>query len=133
MVLERLDHAAVRTANLETMVRFYREVLGLVPGPRPPFPFKGCWLYCGEQATVHLIEVPEQPETQAPRIEHFAFAGRGLGAFLQRLRDFGVAYSIAVLPEWEIRQVNFHDPDGNHLHCDFRASEQADLSPFTPD
>ena len=133
MVLEWLDHAAVRTANLEAMVRFYQDVLGLVPGPRPPFGFKGCWLYCGEQAVVHLIEVPEQPQTQAPRIEHFAFAGDGLGEFLQRLRDFGVAYSIALLPEWEIRQVNFHDPDGNHLHCDFGAIEEADLSPFTPD
>ena len=132
-MLDRLDHAAVRTANLDAMIGFYQDVLGLLPGPRPPFAFNGCWLYCGEQAVVHLIEVAEHPETTAPRIEHFAFAGRGLEDFLQRLRDAGVAYSITVLPDWEIRQVNFHDPDGNHLHCDFGAIEEADLSPFTPD
>ncbi len=133
MALERLDHAAVRTANLEAMTRFYQAVLGLEPGPRPPFAFDGRWLYCKQQAVVHLIEVAEQPQTVAPRIEHIAFAGRGLREFLQRLRDHGVAYSITVLPEWEIRQVNFHDPDGNHLHCDFGAIEEADLSDFAPE
>lgn len=133
MALERLDHAAVRTANLQAMIGFYQDVLGLTPGPRPPFKFDGCWLYCGQQAVVHLIEVADQPQTGEPRIEHFAFAGRGLKEFLQQLRNAKVAYSITVIPEWEIRQVNFHDPDGNHLHCDFGAIEDADLSPYTPD
>lgn len=133
MALERLDHAAVRTTNLQAMIGFYQEVLELRPGPRPPFTFDGCWLYCGHQAVVHLIEVEEQPAAIAPRIKHFAFAGQGLREFLERLRSAKVAYSITVIPEWEIRQVNFHDPDGNHLHCDFGAIEDADLSPYTPD
>ena len=79
---------------------------------------------------VHLVEVDEQPETSQPSLEHFAFAAEGLDAFLAGLRAKGVAYEVRVVPGWETRQVNIHDPDGNHIHVDFAAHEEADLSPF---
>lgn len=114
-----LDHVNLRTANLEAMVDFYRDALGLQPGPRPPFDFPGAWLYCQGQAVIHLVEVPHAPANQAPQLEHFALRGHDLPSFLERLQSLGIAYRIALLPEWNVRQVNIFDPDGNHLHIDF--------------
>ena len=132
MPITSFDHVNVRTARLEAMVAFYGAILGLQPGPRPPFDFGGRWLYCGDKPVLHLVEIAAHQEARSPRIEHFAFAGSGLADFLQRLRDAEVAYWVRVVPEWGTRQVNLHDPDGNHIHCDFGAHEEADLSAFDP-
>ena len=130
MAITLLDHVNLRTAKLEAMTAFYTEVLGFENGERPPFPFGGAWLYCGGQATVHLVEIPEDLPTEAPKLEHFAFQATGLADFLARLRAHKVAYQIAVVPGWEIRQVNLFDPDGNHLHVDFDRNEEAELENY---
>jgi catechol 2,3-dioxygenase-like lactoylglutathione lyase family enzyme len=131
-MLDALDHVNIRTGRLAELRRFYSEALGLKDGPRPPFGFGGAWLYCGEQAVVHLVEIAKSPEERAPRIEHFAFRASDLADFLARLRKLAVAYSIALVPGSNNRQVNVFDPDGNHIEIQFPASEEADLAPFTP-
>jgi catechol 2,3-dioxygenase-like lactoylglutathione lyase family enzyme len=126
MPLSSLDHVNLRTADLAAMRAFYTEVLGLSEGPRPAFGFGGAWLYCGDRAAVHLVEVaaPPAPEGEL-RLEHFAFAAEGLADFLAALRRRAVAYRLAVIADFGIVQVNLHDPDGNHLHVDFAAAEAA--------
>ena len=126
MGIKQLDHVNLRTANLARMTAFYRDVLGFADGPRPPFGFGGAWLYCGDQPAVHLVEVEAQPDTRDPRLEHFAFQAEGMAEFLARLRSAGIAYEIRIVPEFEIRQVNIFDPDGNHLHVDFQPGDDAD-------
>lgn len=131
--LIRLDHVNIRTAKLAALRDFYCDVLGMEAGPRPGFAFGGAWLYsgtgAGRQATVHLVEVAEQPAPQgALRLEHFAFAASGLAGFLARLKDRGVAYRIGVIRDFGIVQVNVHDPDGNHIHVDFPAAEAAGIA-----
>jgi catechol 2,3-dioxygenase-like lactoylglutathione lyase family enzyme len=126
MALARLDHVNLRTADLAALQTFYTDVLGMTLGPRPPFAFGGAWLYCGGQATVHLVEVDAQPAPEGElRLEHFAFAAEGLADFLALLRRRDVAYRIGVVPGFGIVQVNLHDPDGNHIHVDFAAAEAA--------
>ena len=44
-----------------------------------------------------------------------------------RLKEKGVEYTIDEVPAFPIVQVNFRDPDGNHIHIDFDAAERADL------
>ena len=129
MALSKLDHVNLRTARLEEMRAFYAEVLGMTDGPRPPFSFGGAWLYCGEQAVVHLVEVDRQPAPEGDlRLEHFAFSASGLADFLAHLKQRGTAYRIGVVPDFGIVQVNIHDPDGNHIHVDFAAAEAAAVS-----
>ena len=130
MPLTVLDHVNVRTARLGEMTAFYAEVLGLRPGVRPPFSFGGAWLYCDGRAAIHLVEVATAPRGEEPRIEHFAFKAEGLADFLATLRRMDVAYRIATVPEWGIRQVNIRDPDGNHIEVQFAPEEEADLSDF---
>jgi catechol 2,3-dioxygenase-like lactoylglutathione lyase family enzyme len=123
-MLTGFDHVNVRTANLEGMVAFYGEVLGLKPGRRPDFGFPGAWLYLGDQALVHFVGVEAAPEAGGNvSLEHFAFRARGLAAFRAMLDARGVAHSVDAVPGFPVLQVNFHDPDGNHIHVDFDVSE----------
>ena len=131
-MLLALDHVNIRTARLAELRRFYVEALSMRDGARPPFTFGGAWLYCGEQAAVHLVEVAAAPAGHEPRIEHFAFRAAGLADFLARLRRFGAAYQISLVPGSGNRQVNVLDPDGNHIEVQFAGTEEADLSAFAP-
>ena len=130
MALTQLDHVNIRTTRLAELTGFYAEVLGLRPGPRPPFGFSGAWLYCGTQAAVHLVGVAQGPQGNEPKIEHFAFRAEGLAAFLARLRRGGISYRISIVPQLELRQINIFDPDGNHIEVAFGAEENADLTDY---
>ena len=129
-MLTALDHVNIRTCNLDQMVAWYRDILGMPPGPRPDFPFPGAWLYVGEQAFVHLVGVENTPEVGGNiTLEHFAFRAQGMAGFLDRLTANGIAHSVDPVPGAPIVQVNLHDPDGNHIHVDFDRSEWAAASP----
>ena len=123
ITIKDLDHVNIRTGRLSEMTAFYRDIVGLESGPRPPFTIGGAWLYCGERAAVHLVEVAETPAGQAPRIEHFAFRAAGLAEFLARLRANAVAYDVSIVPQSGIRQVNIRDPEDNHIEIQFSADE----------
>ena len=124
--LRAFDHVNVRTASVEAMAAWYARVLGLEAGPRPPFPFPGAWLYLGDRAIVHLVGTAITPAAaeRELRLEHFALEAEGLGAFIDRLDATGTAYRIGITPgdppAGGIVQVNIADPDGNHIHVDFR-------------
>ena len=120
-----LDHVNIRTANLEAMTRFYSDVVGLTVGPRPPFPFAGAWLYCGDKAAVHLVGRPVVGSGES-HIDHFAFRAQGLSDFLARLKSLEVPYRLTVVPQLELRQVNIADPDGNRIEVAFAADEVVD-------
>ena len=128
MAVAYLDHVNVRTANLETLSGFYQNVLGLEKGPRPSLRSTGAWLYCGDRAVVHLVELQEPARVDEVRIEHFAFRGKGLAEFLANLRRLDVAFETSLVAELDIRQVFIRDPDGNKVEIGFRASEEADPS-----
>jgi catechol 2,3-dioxygenase-like lactoylglutathione lyase family enzyme len=123
MTLCYLDHVNIRTARIEVLSAFYRDVLGLSLGPRPPFAVNGAWLYCGERAAVHLVEVAETPDTTTPRFEHFAFRADDIESFLAHLATLAIPCEITDVPGWEIRQVNLHDPDGNHIEIAFAMTD----------
>ncbi|MEM9735671.1 MAG: VOC family protein [Pseudomonadota bacterium] len=118
----RLDHVNIRTARLDEMRRWYVDVLGLAEGWRPPFAFPGAWLYAGEDAVVHLIGVEAEPGADPSdlKLEHFALAGNDLEAFRARLAAHEVPVREVRVPGSDILQLNIHDPDGTHIHVDFR-------------
>lgn len=126
-MIRRLDHVNVRTANLETLVRFYSEGLGLVHGERPPLGFPGAWMYAGDQAVIHLVGVEQQPHPEGSlRLEHFAFSASGLGEFLKRLQQQGIDFKQSRQAGTGNVVINVKDPDGNRLHIDFAASEASE-------
>ena len=123
MQLNKLDHVNIRTANLENMVAWYCDVLGMENGKRPPFPFPGAWLYAGDQAAVHLVGVEDAPQSVEPGIEHFAMSATGLKTFIERLEASETEYRAVRVPGINILQINVFDCDGNHIHIDFTAEE----------
>lgn len=131
MTLVAFDHVNIRTANLDTMINWYGEILGLQPGKRPDFDFPGAWLYLGGHALVHLVGVDKSPQAGGDvTLEHFAFRATDISGFLATLTRRNIAHSVDPVPGFPVVQVNLHDPDGNHIHVDFAAHEEADLAPF---
>lgn len=120
--VRELDHVNVRTENLDEMIQFYTDVLGLKSGPRPDFPFPGAWLYCGDRAALHLVGVGDPLRPRELQIEHFAFSAVGLDEFTERLKRHEVDHRCRDVPGTRITQVHLRDRDGNHLHIDFERS-----------
>ncbi len=115
-----LNHVALATANPERGVRFYREVLGFVETPRPAFSFRGAWLLKRDVGVmVHLIHneafQPPTDDSINSRTNHLAMQVGDYDRAVELLAAHGVAYVEHVLPDYNYRQVFFHDPDGNTL------------------
>lgn len=124
MPLLAFDHINLCTRNVAELLAFYTEGLGLSVGPRPNFSFNGAWLYCGGRPVLHLVERLKMggPEGDL-QIQHFAFSGRDLKALLNHLAARGVAHWVTVVEDFELCQINVHDPDGNHVHLDYPLAE----------
>ena len=123
MPVSSLDHVNIRTDNLNKMTSFYSKVLGLKKGNRPEFKFGGAWLYCGNRATVHLVEVKNQPKAKNAQLEHFAFKANDINGTLKKLQNFGLDYETRIVPGGKVRQVHAYDPDGNHVEIAFSTRE----------
>jgi catechol 2,3-dioxygenase-like lactoylglutathione lyase family enzyme len=123
MQLDRLDHVNVKTANLEQMIKWYEDVLGMTSGARPPFPFPGAWMYAGEHPVVHLVGVDSEPAGHDPKLEHFALSATGYASFLENLGNRNIDYKVVKVPGIDVTQVNVFDVDGNHIHIDFQSQE----------
>jgi catechol 2,3-dioxygenase-like lactoylglutathione lyase family enzyme len=124
MPLIAFDHVNIRTSNLDSMVDWYRDILGMQTGRRPDFSFPGAWLYLGEQALVHLVGVATEHQADDPlRLEHFAFRAKGLENFIGILAARNIDHTIDPVPGFPTVQVNLHDLDGNHIHVDFDLTE----------
>jgi len=127
-----LDHYNIRApAELLEVVRdFYCELLGLVPGPRPPLPIPGHWLYAGEHPVVHLSATEAPPaETQAARatgwLGHVAFACSDPAAAREQMERMGVEYATAVIPSLRQLQYFLTDPAGIRVELNFRDQDPA--------
>jgi len=126
MQIEKLDHVNVRTTQLEAMIQWYTTVLGMHSGARPDFSFPGAWMYAGNAAVVHLVGIDGDPATGsevALKLEHFALAATGLADFESKLNRLGERHTRNELSDVNLVQINVWDPDGNHIHVDFRANE----------
>lgn len=122
MQINRLDHVNLRTTQLDAMVSWYDDVLGMASGARPDFPFAGAWLYAGDVACVHLIQVDDTAAVGSEaglKLEHFAFRASGADAFEARLKSRGDKFVKNEIGNSGIVAFNIWDPDGNHIHVDF--------------
>jgi catechol-2,3-dioxygenase len=130
MPVAAFDHYNLRAARpvLDELRDFYRDVVGLTVGDRPPFRRFGYWLYAGDRAVLHL-SVADGAETRSrtavSSFSHAAFNCTGRAEFERRLTALGIPYRTASVPLLEIAQLFFHDPAGNGVELQFDASEPA--------
>jgi len=104
----QLDHVTLVTPDLEGTCRFFRDIVGLEDGSRPPFRVGGHWLYANGRPVIHLVDatVPAQPPGSsavlvAPRIDHVAFRvapGEAWRALLERLAAHRVPHQCVEVP-----------------------------------
>ncbi len=134
MGLKSIEHYFVYTKDLEASRQFYEQVLGFAVGYRPPFDFKGYWLYLGDTPCVHLGAAESAsatdyalgarttkagPDTGA--LDHVAFRGEDFPTYKQRLDQHGVEYRHREVPDMKLQQLFVKDPDGVTLEFNFFA------------
>jgi catechol 2,3-dioxygenase-like lactoylglutathione lyase family enzyme len=123
MPISGMNHCTVLTDDVAATVGFYRDLLGLVDGPRPGFGFPGAWLYAGGEAVLHVVGGRPRSELRAGVIDHVAFSATGLAATLAALDARGIAHDCRQLPGGGAWQVFFHDPNGAKIELDFAPGE----------
>jgi catechol 2,3-dioxygenase-like lactoylglutathione lyase family enzyme len=125
MPLVKMEHYLVLTDDIDGTRDFYRDALGMRVGPRPPLAFPGYWLYVGDTPCIHIgewksyeqhsqtlgIPVSERAPGTGP-VDHIAFNGSDYDEITQRLRRYGVAHGLNVVPGVGLRQLFLSDPNG---------------------
>lgn len=109
-------------ALLDALRDFYVDVVGLRPGPRPPFDSFGYWLYIGEKDILHLTETGPHEQRVAHAggtFDHVAFTCAGREQFESHLRRLGIRYERADVPGSRQTQLFFADPAGNGIELNF--------------
>jgi catechol 2,3-dioxygenase-like lactoylglutathione lyase family enzyme len=125
MTVRSLDHVLVLADDIDVTRDFYRDVVGLSVGDRPPLAFPGYWLYGGSgPACVHIAErrsyaahaaglglaVPERDPGVGP-VDHVAFGAGDWDSLMARLSRFSVPAVTNAVPGGP-RQVFIEDPNG---------------------
>ena len=143
-----LNHFSIRTLDLEACERFYCGLLGLVSGPRPPFPFPGLWLYAGDtaqwsNAAVHIIGIDRNDPEGLKQylgdrdeaslhgtgsVDHLAFFATGLAEMLARLQAQAVPYRERTVPLLGLHQIFVDDPNGVVIELNYPTAEKAALA-----
>ncbi|HLJ57516.1 MAG TPA: VOC family protein [Chthonomonadaceae bacterium] len=112
--IRELNHVALHVRDLDASIRFYRDVLGLPPIPRPAFNFAGAWFALGRQE-LHLIADPLL-ESSRRRHHHFALLVDDTHAAKAELAAKGVTAMEGPAPRPDgPLQLFFHDPDGYRI------------------
>ena len=132
MPAQSLNHYTIKVRDLERTKDFYQDIVGLKVGDRPPLPFPGYWLYCGDIPTVHLIghraedaaihDDASQPAATG-RLDHIAFSCSGLAEMRDHLQARDIKFDERILPRLNMTQLFYLDPDGISVECNFDAAE----------
>ena len=142
-----LNHCAIRTYELEACRRFYADVLGLVVGPRPDFPFPGLWLYAGDtavwaNAVLHIVGIDrddpsglnqylgERDNTNlqgSGAVDHVAFFATGLVSMRATLARLAIPNRERSVPGIALHQIFVEDPNGIVVELNYPVAEAAAL------
>jgi catechol 2,3-dioxygenase-like lactoylglutathione lyase family enzyme len=130
MIVERLDHVNIITADLEASARFYADLLDLEArdGPPPMKPDQVQWMYdASGQAVLHLnsADFPRFYDRSVAKDEatgalhHVALRCQNVEIVKARLDERGADYSVNEAPSIGLTQIFTHDPDNVLLELNF--------------
>lgn len=113
MKISQLNHVALPVTDLERSKRFYTDVFGLKPIPRPNFKFPGAWFRIGKDQELHLIARDNTPKTPPPADRHFAMTVDSIFDAERLLRDTEIEFRGPTLRPDGVEQIFLRDPDGH--------------------
>jgi len=123
MKIRALNHVALHATDLEVSRRFYGDLLGLPPKPRPAFDFPGAWFDLGEGRELHLLAGTDFGVISHSRGAHFALEVESLEETERFLcgRGIEIVQGPQTRPDGA-RQLFVKDPDGYWVEfCDLSA------------
>ncbi len=130
MAITGIDHVNIDTTQPEETIAFYEAVLGLEnrPEDRPDFGFAGAWLFCGDQAVIHLnfhepgsnAAAKMADGTKSGSFNHVAFAGSDFDGTCQLLDGMGLKYRTNDLPAIGLKQIFVRDPNNVAIELNIR-------------
>ena len=142
MLINSLDHCAIRTTKLQETRDFFVDILGLEDGERPDFPFPGAWLYTDSTAVIHLIGVdPDDPSglqryvggeisTEALQgsgaFDHIAFRANDPSVLIDRLKKTDHAYRERQVPKMGLFQIFVEDPNGITIELNYCGKNESE-------
>ena len=121
MAVSGMNHFNVLTDDVDKTRTFYRDIIGLSEGDRPPLGFDGAWFYAGGRAILHVSKVKALPP--AGVIDHMAFSASDLKGTVARMKQHGVEHVVRQQVGTRIWQLFCHDPMGAKVELDFDPSE----------
>lgn len=128
-----LAHVAIKAADMPATMAFYRDALGLVQVPRPPFGFPGAWLGLpGGEALIHLYAGERARDADGriavggAAIDHVSFWARGHEAQRRRFEALGLPYRSQSVPATELAQLFVYDPNGLLIELTYRLADEPD-------
>jgi catechol 2,3-dioxygenase-like lactoylglutathione lyase family enzyme len=134
MPITHMQHYMVLAKDLEKTRAFYCDVLGLRCGERPPFRFKGLWIYAGDVACIHVAERASYDQTSrtadnpadphdhgSGSVDHIAFAATDYDELVVRFTRHGVPFRATQVPGKPLRQLFVFDPDGIQIEINVRS------------
>lgn len=132
MPLTELNHFFVRCNDLERSKDWYCKMLGFSEMPRPPFPFKGYWLGINGKIQIHMGQhgidnsdlyyvgsPPDAATSNTGVVDHIAFLADKPDEFRQRFESMKMDYRERALPDFDLYQMFFKDPDGLTIELNF--------------
>ncbi|MFK7992792.1 MAG: VOC family protein [Granulosicoccus sp.] len=126
MQIKKIDHITIQTTQIEKMLSWYMQILGLRNGVRSDISSLCFRLYAGDTVVIHLVEIDGQPAVGSERklkLEHFAFNALGAIDFEDKLNELQQKYRRFLHKDTDTVFYHIWDPDGNHIHVDFPAAE----------
>jgi catechol 2,3-dioxygenase-like lactoylglutathione lyase family enzyme len=142
MVITGLFHIAIKTADLESTIRFYRDVLGMRVAPRPNFATPGAWLACStpdNRTIIHFYaddaardETGRFPQGTAA-IDHVSLMVVGYRDTIDRLKSFGLDWREYIVPDTNLWQIFVYDPSGVQLELTYDCEAESDTYPDVSD
>lgn len=115
-----------RESDLAAIEKFYCEGLGMTVGPRPAFPNKGLWLYCGDHPLIHVVArfKPDWPgiDEKHSGYDHTAYEVFGVPQYRERLKKLAIDFDEQNVPDAGF-QMFMRDPVGNKVELNFPNEE----------
>tara|TARA_B100000315_G_C14548841_1_gene574644 strand:+ start:1077 stop:1454 length:378 start_codon:yes stop_codon:yes gene_type:complete len=110
-----MHHVAMATADLETTIKFYTDIVGLEAGPTPSSSRPLQWMYAGDNPVLHIFQPNEDRaggEDDVYGVAHFALHIADFDRAKEHLEKHGIDYAVNIMESRNARQLFFDGPDG---------------------